>query len=849
MKVSNRRIISQLAYASFKANKFRNLIAVIAIALTTVLFTTLFTLGIGVGESIQNQTMRQVGGSAHASLKYLTDEQFEAFKDHPLIEKIAYNKIIAGADNPEFLKRKVEIWYSDATGAELGFTTPTTGNMPQQENEIITDTITLDLLGIPHEVGQSVPLTYKLKGVSYSKEFKLSGYWESDTAFNVGLVLVSKAFVDKNMANIPYTYREDGDATGTIRADLLFSNSRSLKQKMEQVITDSGYTLASEDGDGELGPKEIPGNVNWAYLSSNFTADPLTIGSVALGVVLIIFTGYLIIFNIFQISVIKDIKFYGLLKTIGTTSRQIKRMITQQALLLTVIGLPFGLILGFVIGKACLPLIMNMGMSSVKQAVVSLNPVIFIGSAVFALITVFISTSRPGKLAGRVSPVEAVRYSGVTDEIKRASKKSEGGGKLHNMARANLGRAKKRTLLVVLSLSLSLVMLNTVFTLSKGIDMDKFLSKFADTDFLIGNANYYNLNFFRSVDDELSESFIQAVKAQPGFKEGGRLYYNVNMAKSKIRYTEDQRAAFPKLSSNLPPGEEHDLDLYGLEDLPLSRLEIVEGELDLDKLATGKYIIAGLDADDHDKVYWETDGFHIGDKVQITVDGRKHEYEVLAKAKMSFNTNTKRYSTMSTNFVMYLPAQEYLNIVNKPVVMTYAYNVDKGSEQAMATFLDNYTEKIEPLMDYDSKLTLLDSFKGMKNMLINVGGILSLIIGLIGILNFINSMSTSLISRRQEFATMQSIGMTDRQLRRMVIFEGLYYALATILVSLALGILASYTIIGGVVSNLWFFSYKFTITPLLMAYPALLVLSIIIPYVSFRSLNRQSIVERLRDAV
>ena len=143
MKVSNRKIVSKLAYASFKANKTRNLIAVIAIALTTVLFTTLFTIGMGTSESFQNQTMRQAGGSAHAVMKYITDEQFNAVKDHPLIKEIGYNKVITNADNPEFLKRHVEIWYEDATGAKLRFSTPTTGVMPQQEDEIITDTMTL----------------------------------------------------------------------------------------------------------------------------------------------------------------------------------------------------------------------------------------------------------------------------------------------------------------------------------------------------------------------------------------------------------------------------------------------------------------------------------------------------------------------------------------------------------------------------------------------------------------------------------------------------------------------------------------------------------------------------------
>lgn len=848
MKVSNRKIVSRLAFASFKANKTRNLMAILAIALTTVLFTTLFTIGIGTGESFQNQTMRQTGGSAHGVLKYINDEQFNAVKDHPLIKAIGYNKMITNADNPEFLKRHVEIWYEDVAATKMRFNVPTTGVMPEQEDEIITDTMTLDSLGIPHEVGQKVPLSYTMKGKSYSKEFTLSGFWESDPAgaISVGTVLVSQAFVDIDMANIPYTYKTDLDMTGAINADIMFSNSQNIDQKLEKVITDSGYTYRPDGSKEDVRSTDIESNQNWAYLSSSFSLDPSTLISVAAAAILIIFTGYLIIFNIFQISVIKDIKFYGLLKTIGTTSKQIKGMITKQALLLSVIGIPFGLVIGFVVGKACLPLIIGIADTGSVKAVVSLNPIIFIGAALFALITVFISTRKPGKIAGSVSPVEAVRYSGVTDELRRTSKKSTDGGKLHKMARSNLSRNKKRTLLVVLSLSLSLVVLNTVFTLSKGLDMDKYLSTFVDTDFLIGHANYFNQNMFNFEEDELSESFINAVESQPGFEEGGRLYYNIYLADSKIHYTGENRLAYSGRSLTIPEGIDQYLDLYGLEDLPLSRLDIVEGELDLEKLATGKYIIEGLSADDYGNVEWDVDRYKIGDKVQITVDGQRHEFEVLAKAKTDYYTNTKR---MGSSFTMYLPAEEYLKVVTRPVVMTYAFNVENSYEQAMDTFLNNYTKDIEPVMDYDSKLTMLDSFKGMHNMIINVGGMLSLIIGLIGILNFINSMLTSLLSRRQEFAIMQSIGMTDKQLRKMVIFEGLFYAVATIIASLVLGIIFSYGVIGGVVGSLWFFSYKFTIIPLLMAYPALLVLSVIIPYVAFRSINKQSVVERLRDTV
>ena len=100
-------------------------------------------------------------------------------------------------------------------------------------------------------------------------------------------------------------------------------------------------------------------------------------------------TGYLIIYNIFQISVMKDIHFYGLLKTIGTTDRQLKKIIHRQALILSCGGIPIGLIIGYFLGKSLIPAIMSI--SSIGSYETHANPFIFTGNAVFALITVAIS--------------------------------------------------------------------------------------------------------------------------------------------------------------------------------------------------------------------------------------------------------------------------------------------------------------------------------------------------------------------------------------------------------------------------------------------------------------------------
>ena len=127
-----------------------------------------------------------------------------------------------------------------------------------------------------------------------------------------------------------------------------------------------------------------------------------------------------------------------------------------------------------------------------------------------------------------------------------------------------------------------------------------------------------------------------------------------------------------------------------------------------------------------------------------------------------------------------------------------------------------------------------------------VGGSLAFVIGFIGILNFVNSILTGIISRQREFAMMQAIGMTRRQLTRLVIVEGLYYALLTIAFSLAAGCFISLTIVKALSQGMWFMRYEFLITPMLIVFPVLILLGVLVPYLAFRFGNSGSVVDELQ---
>ncbi|MUG23042.1 FtsX-like permease family protein [Paenibacillus macerans] len=850
IRVKNNKTIRNLSGKSFKTNKTRNLIAVVAIALTAVLFTTLFTMALGAVENIQRATMRQVGGDGHGLLKYITDEQFDRVKNHPLIKEIAYGRLLSDkVTNKEFLKRHAEFWYYDDVALKLGFIELAGGHKPMAENEVIADSKTLQLLGVPLKPGAPVTLNLDIRGSGevVQRNFVLSGWWESDPVFNVGQIFASRAYVDAHIAELKNTYKENHVATGAISATIMFDSILDLEGKLHKVITESGYSF------DENAANYMQGNVNWSYLSGNFGLDPSTIVVTASGLLLVTFTGYLIIYNIFQISVIRDIRFYGLLKTIGTTGKQIRRIIRRQAIILSVIGIPIGLLGGFFVGKSLVPLLVqtaNANAFSDSTVVVSPSPWIFIGSALFALITVLISTSKPGRIAGGVSPVEAVRYSDRNVKKHGTLKKSISGAKMHRMALSNLGRNKKRTVLVVISLSLSLILLNTAFTLSRSIDMDKYISQFNDTDFLIAHAEYFQRPFFSGPENEVSESYIQAVQAQPGFEEGGRLYGN------PLALTVD--AANPGTANGDKAADAAGnffSDVYGLEELPLHLLTQIDGELDAEKLNSGKYILEGVGLDDYGRPEMETANYKVGeklilhnymapDKAGLTKELHTYEFTVIGHVGIKVTNTNRTYGT----YTFYLPADVYKPLVEQPAVMSYVFNAADDQEQAMMGFLKDYTEIREPVMSYSSKLTTKQELSGMQNTVQMIGGTLSIIIGLIGILNFVNAILTSILTRRREFAMLQSIGMTQKQLRSMLIYEGLYYVIGTSLFSLLFGTVFSVAIVKPLCNMMWFLSYQFIIWPLLTVLPFLLILGLLIPLIAYSTANKQSIVERLREA-
>ena len=883
MNVSNRGCIRRLSLRTLLANRTRNLVAVLAIALTAVLFTSLFTIALSINEGIQQNNFRQAGGWAHGTFKYLTEEQFEELKDDPLIDQWGLRRFVGMPTEVPFNKSHVEIGYSDANQAHWSYCDPAEGRLPREgTDEAATDTHVLELLGVEPELGAQFTVTFTVDGRETTQTFTLCGWWEYDEAVVANHILIPESRVDAILAEVGVTPPGSDGMTGSWNLDVMLQHgARSIASDLEEILANHGYQSETP------GETYISTGVNWGYTGAQLSdkLDPTVAAIVAGVLLLILLTGYLIIYNVFQISVAGDIRFYGLLKTIGTTPRQLRRIIRTQALALSLVGIPVGLLLGWLLGGVLTPVIVARldGVTSV----VSASPLLFAGAALFALATVLVSCRRPGRLAGKVSPVEAVRYT----EGKALKRKNRRGGKgvsLLSMAWANLGRSRGKTFLTVLSLTLAVVLLTLTVTFTGGFDMDKYVSAFTASDFILADAGQFQTGgegFNGGM--AVPEAVIAAVDAQGGITGSGRVYGKTSSALEFV--TEEYYRALwgrwntpEQLDSMLAFMDRNEnglladrVQLYGMEPFALDHLTVLEGDLSSLNDPDKNCIAAVYSEDDYGNPEMDSHWARLGDTVTIryveefeyydpatgevygawdnvpegaafaerAVEYRDVDYTVAALVSVPSALSYRYYG--ADEFV--LGAETFLRDTGTSSVMYYAFDTTDEANAAMEAFLQNYTENVNPQFDYESKATYAGEFESTRSMFLLLGGALSFIVGLVGVLNFFNAILTGITARRRELAVLQSIGMTARQLRIMLALEGLLYTVGAALLALALVVVTAPILEPGLGRLLWFFTYRFTVWPIAAVLPLFAALGILIPVLSCRAAQRYSVVERLRQ--
>ena len=881
MNVKNRNLIRRLSWRSLRASRKRNIIAMTAIALTALMLTSLFTIAMSINSSYEMYMFRQIGGYCHGTFKEVTEEQLLKIAAHSNVKDVGKRITIGYIESGIFEKVPAEVSFMDDNCAEWSFAEPLIGHNPQKGKEITMDTNALKLLGIEPKLGAEIRLNYTVgasTNTAYEKTdiFTLAGWWESDNICPVHYINISEEYAKEMEAEA----MSRGMEPFRVDLNVMMKSGMNIRSQMEQVNLDLGYSW-----DKTMAGELVRIGVNWGYTSSQLVEnmDASTVIAIMAFLILIVFTGYLIIYNIFQISVTEDIQFYGLLKTIGATPRQLRRMIRHQALILCAVGIPVGLLLGYVVGAALTPVVISKAALVGVITNISTSPLIFTVSILFTLVTVFLSCFRPGRIAAKVSPVEAVKYTDVTKNKRKH--RNIRGAKVYQMALANLGRNQNKTILVIVSLALSVVLFNILVIFTGGFDMDKYLAKKTCADFIVSSPEYFRFAF--SNDSYISEKQIEQIEAtispslsgygytSAGYKPIGWMSEE-HWMRDMTHYTstEDAQAILEQQDRRGSLVSQNAL-IEGLDATLFDKLTVVEGDITPMFQDDTNAIAVVVNTDDYGNVndldfypplgstqtitYIE-EGNYIDSRTGELLDENTPEEFLKFRISASHDVDyticayvtvpyTMSYRFYTTGYSFLLPVEKLKKDSQERIVpMFYLFDTpDDITEKFAESYLADLTEDEASGLMYESKANLRAEFNGFQNMFLLLGSLLCAVIGIIGILNFFNTIMTGILSRKREFAVLQAVGMTNRQLKIMLVYEGLFYAMGSVLAALILSLIIN-PLIGDILENMfWFFSANFTIIPVLTAIPVFALIGWMIPSIIYEKSVKCSIVERLRD--
>lgn len=814
MNVKNKGFIRKVAIHILNHKKSRRNILLIAIILTSVLFTSLFSVVFGIVKSMEFQTMKSVGTISHGSFKELDKKDIEILsKDRDIVDYSVRTKV-GILDNE---KISAELSYQDNNGFNWSIMENVIGELPKNKNEVFVELNTIKKLGFKGEIGEKINIPFKIMK-SYSNEvlenledeFIISGTYENpiDSNVAVGQIYLSKEYVDElNLSTKPND------------VEVMLKNSINIKDKLINIANRNGYEIARDTLN--LKDNEIRIGVNFAYFTNDENYD-YKIFIPALFLILLVFiAAYLIINNIFSISINEDIKIYGLLKTIGMTKKQTKKLIRYQGIFLSIPSMIIGNALGILSGKLILNKIFN---NNDMLANVNLSYkilfLVFIFSVIFTIITILVSINKPAKVASKISPIEASKFNEDTNVKNIKSKEFS----FNKIAFRKIFVNKRRFITLVLSMSLSSIILNSVLSYTSNINLKEGLKDNIVTDYNLATPKYFKYMYL-SRDKSLDNKYIDLIKSKKGFKNGGAIY----SAGSEFIYPEtkiENEKVLPYI--------------FGIDKYLLLKFEITEGSIHKFN-EKNKAIIA----EDENKSKYK-----IGDKIKLNFNDKSMEFEVIAKMKESF-ANGLRYSivieddgeSLKSEFI-YLNPKDYENLTGDKSIMSYGFDVDDNKEE-----FNRLLENLEYNSDFtfDSRDRQINSFANFKNLIEFIGFSVSIILFIISTLNFINIIATEILKEKISLSILEAIGMTKENIRKYLVYKNLIYSFSSLIMSILLMIIVNNFILKDLFLNINWTSYEFVIMPLIIVNFINIIIGIFFTKIFYEKAMKDSLVERIRD--
>lgn len=796
---SSNKIINSLADKSIRADRRRNIFIITTIAFASCLMMTLALYVFGGSY----QTRKLFQGRLQAAVLYVNQEQFTALSEDEAIEQAGLS-LVMPLKELRIGKDRLSVTYYDEAAFLLYSHELTEGRLPERETEIAIPSSYLEKQGIEPALGESVTLDL---GQNVSSEYTVCGLIKDEDANNSYEVLVSQALLESWFSgmDIPYTalIRMAGsEAMGT----------DELKQYILACMEPYGFDEA-----------DIAFSSSYFNTFDNASSNTLTTMLVS---ILIIIACSTVIYSLFYISVTGKVKEYGRLRVVGITQKQIKRLVRKESRKLSLMSIPAGIVIGSIIGYLLIP-----------DGWYWPNTVRFaILTTLVIEITVMLSIRKPVRIAASVSPVEAVRITTTTDVAKlRDTKKLHRKITPYSLAGINFSRNRKRTVLTLFSLGFTGIFLMCASAMMLSIN-----------PVAMAYQELYGYEFEVSLSPAW-DTFTPYVTVVDKLQQNNPLDQELFSKLTEEAMMGDMVSVQSCTANMFFPDNVNVEDQPYYEIVGLSReyLEsrqgaLLSGTLDYDKLATEHGIIID-DSSGMVKSFAHYEAV-VGDTIQIETDeGEEIPFKVMAVVDWP----DKLYG----GYYIFVP-QDLLNVIK---VHTTNFN----SKLLFSTDLENISQAEDiiykicganPELGVRSISEMISFFEEALKITMRAAYVLVVFIGIFALINLLNTLMTNFVSRQQEFGVMRSVGLSNKQLSKMLWAESFHYVLATMAVTLTIGTVFGFILCQAFsqIGLLGELDYTFPLLPMLIFFASLVVIALGYSVLAIRYCERRTLAEYVK---
>lgn len=816
------KMTTRVAYCNMRHYKSKNILIGIAIILTTLLLFVIPSIGKDMVE-VNFAVINKIYPTWHALYRNVDESTVMKLAAHHDVKTYGLRSD-AGYMNLE--DATVSMMYMDRTGMELYKVKLKEGQLPQKENDIVVSKGILEALGQNGKIGDTITVPYQIlkdDGLDYTKEkdFRICGFLadnESSKEQKQYTSLVSEAFLKAEIPVEQVKYRF------------------LLQVNGQKGNTTADYTETIQNIARQFGISEDDMNINKEYLAANYV-DPATIPVIVEIMLIVVLAGIITIYSVYYVSMNQRVREFGKLKAIGATKRQLRQIVLREGMGVALFAIPIGLLIGTVAVKVVLLQFVEHAKDSnvlITEAykVVAKGEVqlyywwIYLLAIAVTLCTVYLSLMKPMRMAAKVSEIEAMRYQGGSKRQK-SSRKGYQFLNIGRLTKRNLAENKKKSTITIVSMAVTGIFVMMVATvLSCANPMESAKSS------IVGQ--YEISPIVESGNKEHPEYEWAEVQKNNPLNEG---------LKQQIEELDgvERVDVFTALKVSGGPFEEK-IGTEFINGVPEEYAEelkkgITEGNVTYEELKSGDKVIL-----DRALLHWYPD-IKVGDKLKLNIhDGdNTFQKEIEVAAIGEYGTGLTNYNCL----IMAKEGAEKLTINNSSSY--FQVIADKDYDEALEASLQAIVDGSGRLQmrtwknEYDTWENAIQMTRGACYAFI-------IILAAISIMNLINTMINSVHVRKKELGMMQAIGMSDRQLMKMLQLEGIFYTVGTLIISIGVGSLAGYPLFLYAKRTGMFdiSTYHYPVTAAIIIILTLFVIQMLLAIFIAKSVRKDSLIERIR---